>query len=391
MKTKLRTDVSIRELCEGFIYSEAEGKGLFGWSGRLTIQPEYQRNYMYAEQRKDVEVIHSVLNSYPIGLMYFNQTAPDKYEVLDGQQRITSIGRFVTDKFAIKDAKGMEIYFSGLDESARKKFLDYKVLIYVCEGDETEIKEWFQIVNVAGEPLKPQELLNAVYSGSFVSLAKAVYSNSRNPLQQKWRHYISGDPNRQEILYAALKWVARGKDKISGYMSQHRRDTNINDLTLYFDSVIDWAKAIFGEPRKEMRTVEWGELYEKYHTIPYNPTAVRERVSELFQDRYIDKHRKKAIFEYVLGGEQKPSLLNVRVFDDDVKDRVYEKQTAEAKEKGISNCPLCAISNTSNRTRIWLRKEMEADHVTAWSKGGATDESNCQMLCSTHNKAKGNS
>ena len=353
MKTKLRTDVSIRELCEGFIYSEAEGKGLFGWSGRLTIQPEYQRNYMYAEQRKDVEVIHSVLNSYPIGLMYFNQTAPDKYEVLDGQQRITSIGRFVTDKFAIKDAKGMEIYFSGLDESARKKFLDYKVLIYVCEGDETEIKEWFQIVNVAGEPLKPQELLNAVYSGSFVSLAKAVDSNSR--------------------------------------MSQHRRDTNINDLTLYFDSVIDWAKAIFGEPRKEMRTVEWGELYEKYHTIPYNPTAVRERVSELFQDRYIDKHRKKAIFEYVLGGEQKPSLLNVRVFDDDVKDRVYEKQTAEAKEKGISNCPLCAISNTSNRTRIWLRKEMEADHVTAWSKGGATDESNCQMLCSTHNKAKGNS
>ena len=170
MKTELRK-YKISEIVSGFIFNEYEGKGLFGLSGKLTIQPEYQRNYIYGDGKKDVAVIDSLLKGYPLGIIYFSNTSDNTFEVLDGQQRITSIGRFVTNKFSIKDENG--------------------------------------------------------------------YSQS-------------------------------------------------------------------------------------------------------------------------------------------------------AKEKGISNCPLCAVGTDSNKTKIWAIKDMDADHVTAWSKGSETDIKNCQMLCKTHNRAKGN-
>ena len=179
MKTTLKTDLTVREICEGFYYNELEARGLYGWDGKLTIQPEYQRNYIYADGKKDVAVIESILNGYPLGLIYFTQTAPNKYEVLDGQQRITSIGRFVQGKLAVK-IKGMETYFKGLDLALQEKIMTYPLLVYICEGEEPEIKQWFETINIAGVPLKPQELLNAIYSGPFVTKAKEVFSNSNN-------------------------------------------------------------------------------------------------------------------------------------------------------------------------------------------------------------------
>ena len=196
MKTTLRTEITVRDICDGFVYNELEGKGLFGLSGRLVIQPEYQRNYIYAESKRDVTVIESILNRYPLGLIYFNKVADDRFEVLDGQQRITSIGRYVTDKFAIQ-RDGKPQYFSGLAKDLQELILDTPLLIYECEGTESEIKAWFKTINIAGVPLNEQELLNAVYSGPFVTLAKAEFSNSQNANIQKWSAYISGSVSRR--------------------------------------------------------------------------------------------------------------------------------------------------------------------------------------------------
>ncbi len=295
MKTTLITDITVKDICNGFVYNELEQKGLFGLSGKLTIQPEYQRNYIYADGKRDVAVIESILKDYPLGLIYFNKVNTVQFEVLDGQQRITSFGRFVANKFAVKDANGMEQYFSGIASDKQAKILNTKLLIYECEGTESEIKEWFRTINIAGVPLNNQELLNAVYSGPFVTLGKAEFSNSQNANIQKWGAYISGSANRQDFLECAF---------------------------------------------------EWGSVDTK--------------------------------------------LLDVRVFDEATKKSVYSKQTVESEQKGISNCPLCALGHDANKSKIWKIVDMDTDHVAAWSKGGATDIKNCEMLCKTHNRAKGN-
>ena len=388
MKTTLKTDTTVKQICEGFVYSELEGKGLFGLAGKLTIQPEYQRSYIYASDggKKEQAVIDSVLKGYPLGLIYFNRVGDDKFEVLDGQQRITSLGRFVTNKFAIRDRNGNEQYFSGMAKDKRQKILDTKLLIYVCEGTESEIKEWFKTINIVGVPLNDQELLNAVYSGPFVTRGKAWFSNSQNPNIQKWSAYIKGSAVRQDFWHTALDWVSRGK--IGQYMSAHRYDNDINEVKKYFDTVIDWVSTVFDDVEKEMRGLEWGRLYETYHKQAYDPKKVSARVQALYADPYVKNRR--GIFEYILSGEKDTKLLNVRVFDDATKKAVYKQQTQEAKAKGISNCPLCAVGHGANKARIYEFKEMDADHVTAWSKGGGSDISNCQMLCKTHNRAKGN-
>lgn len=388
MKTILRTNVTIKEICDGFIYSELEGKGLFGLSGKLTVQPEYQRNYIYASDggKKEMAVIESILRGYPIGLIYFNKVTEDNLEILDGQQRITSVGRFVTDKFAIKDANGMEQYFSGMAKDKKTGILETKLLIYECEGTESEIKEWFKTVNIAGVPLNDQELLNAVYSGPFVTRGKEEFSNSQNANIQKWSAYIRGSANRQDFLERALDWVSKGN--IGDYMSRHRSDKNIHELKRYFNSVIDWISIVFTDVESEMRGLEWGRLYEEYHTKAYNPAKVSAEVQKLYGDPYV-KNR-KGIFEYILGGSTDTKLLNVRFFDEATKKSVYASQTKKAKAKGESNCPLCAIGHDANKSKLWKLTEMEADHVTAWIKGGATSVKNCQMLCKTHNRTKGN-
>ena len=388
MQTTLKIDITVKDICEGFVYNELEGKGLFGLSGKLTIQPEYQRNYIYASDggKREIAVIESILKGYPIGLIYFNKVSDDNFEVLDGQQRITSFGRFITNKFAIKDDNGMEQYFSGFASDKKEKILETKLLIYECEGTESEIKEWFKTINIAGIPLNNQELLNAVYSGPFVTLCKEEFSNSQNANIQKWSAYIKGSANRQDFIECALDWVSKGN--IGDYMSRRRYDKNINELKTYFNTVIDWISGVFIDVESEMKGLEWGCFYEKYHKKSYNPKKISKQVKELYGDPYI-KNR-KGIFEYILGDLEDTKLLNVRVFDEATKKSVYSKQTKVASKKDKSNCPLCALGHDSIKSKIWKLNEMDADHVTAWSKGGATDIKNCQMLCKTHNRAKGN-
>ena len=385
MITTLKT-YRVDEIVDGFVYSELEGKGLFGLSGTLTIQPEYQRAFIYAEEGKEAAVIDSLLKGYPIGLLYFNKVDEDRLEVLDGQQRITSIGRFIAGKFAVKDANGNEQHFSGLAQVLKDKIMQAPLLAYICEGEEPEIKDWFRTINISGSPLKPQEILNAVYSGPFVTRAKEEFSNSQNANVQKWSAYVAGNVRRQDFLATALKWVSH--DNVDAYMSAHRYDDGIDELKAYFVSVIDWVSGVFTDVEREMQGQEWGRLYETYHQQSYDPTKVSERVHALYGDPYVKDRR--GIFEFILGGEKDTKLLNVRVFDDATKKSVYAAQTAAAQAKGISNCSYCAIGHDANRAKIWVLADMDADHVAAWSKGGGSSADNCQMLCITHNRAKGN-
>jgi len=386
MKTTLKINITVEEICDGFVYNELEGKGLFGLSGKLTIQPEYQRNYIYADGKKDVAVIDSVLNGYPLGLIYFVKVSDDKFEILDGQQRITSIGRYVKNKFAVKDDNSMEQYFDGIATDKQLKILKTKLTIYECEGKESEIKKWFQTINIAGVPLNDQELNNAIFSGPFVTLAKAEFSNSQNANVQKWSAYIKGSVDRQAFLEKAFDWVSKGN--ITDYMSKHRYDKNINELKKYFSSVLDWVSNVFTDVEDEMRGLEWGKLYETFHKNAYDPKKILKQIKKLYGDSYIKNRR--GIFEYILGGSKDTKLLNVRIFDEAIKKSVYSKQTSDAKKKNKSNCPLCSLGHDSNKSKIWNFNEMDADHVTAWSKGGKTMLNNCQMLCKTHNRVKGN-
>lgn len=391
MDTDLK-QYTVAEITKGFVYNELEGKGLFGLDGDLVIQPEYQRHYIYGDGVKDVAVIDSLLKGYPLGLIYFVDTGVSDgphLEVLDGQQRITSVGRFVTGKFAII-RNGKEQTFSSLPKEDRDLITGSELLIYACTGTESEIKEWFQTINTVGVELTRQELRNAIYSGPFVTAAKAEFSNSNNALQQKWAHFVKGDPKRQEVLETALQWVADSEGQtIDGYMAAHRQDAGIHELKTYFTTVIDWVTGVFtAPPDNAMRGLDWGHLYREYGHKSYKAEQINADLQRLLDDEAVKKN--SGIYEYLLEGKKRPQLLNVRLFEAATQRKAYTEQTEKAKAEGESNCPVCAAGHENLRTKIYDRKDMEADHVTAWSKGGGSTLANCQMLCRLHNRSKGN-
>ncbi len=383
MLTTLET-FTVEELLDGFQYSVSENKGLFGLNGLLTIQPEYQRSYIYHRNKLEEDVVRSVLNGLPLGLLYFEKTFEGQLQVIDGQQRITSLGRFATNCMPV-DAK----YFDSINENERKLFLSAKLLAYICEGTESEIKSWFRTINTGGEKITEQEMLNAVYSGKFVSAARAHLSNSSDPQVTKRSHFVKGDVDRQGHLEVALKWISRPND-IESYMSQHRRDPNADELIHYFEDVIRWAGNLFPLPDRLKPSVDWGLQYDTFKDTPYNREQLEADLLTLQSDDRVTV--KKRIYEYLLNGQRQEDrkLLSLRCFSSEDMTAAYARQLKEAKSAGLSNCPLCAHGPENNRTRIYPPKDMEADHVQAWSKGGLTDASNCQMLCVTHNRAKGN-
>ncbi len=281
----------------------------------------------------------SLLNGYPLGLIYFNIPTPGKFEILDGQQRVTSIGRFVTGKFAVLDDDKNPQYFESLSTTQRERILASKLLIYECEGEPEDIRKWFEVINIAGVPLNSQELWNAVYSGPFVSKAKEFFSNSRNAHVNKWSAYLNGSANRQDFLKCALDWVSKGN--IKEYMSAHRSESSIDELRNHFNSVLDWVSTVFESVDKEMKGLEWGRLYETYHKGSYDPEQVEAARARLYEDPFVSN--KRGIYEYILGGQKDTRLLEVRLFDKAVISTAYAKQTKKAQEKGVSNCPLCAV------------------------------------------------
>lgn len=387
MEAVLHTEWTVGDICKGFAYDKNEEKGLFGLDGKLIIQPEYQRNYIYGDNKRDVAVIESILRRYPIGLIYFVENEDGMYEVLDGQQRITSFARYVNQSWTFTvNRNGKEKIFSALEPDEQELIKNTPLTIYVCKGKPSEIQEWFETINIAGVQLTEQEHRNAAYHGPFVTNARKIFSNRNNSNMSRWRTYVKGEPNRQAIFETALRWVS--DNNIDRYMGEHRTNPDTSEILNHFESVLGWVDSVFDYTGKEMCGVDWGRLYKEYHSKPYSREKVSQRVMELLNDSQVTDS--KGVFEYILGGEQDASLLNVRVFDTRTKSARYNQQTKDAKEKGVSNCPLCAEAGGGNGTRIYALNEMDADHVTAWSKGGSTDISNCQMLCRTHNRIKGN-
>jgi hypothetical protein len=321
-------------------------------------------------------VIDTVRKGYPLNVMYWvrnpDAASPDddnraSFEVLDGQQRTLSICKYVNGDFSIN-----EQYFHNLTDDQQKQILDYPLTVYFCEGPNSEKLEWFRTINIAGEKLTDQELLNAVYFGPWLTSAKAYFSKPNCAAFSMGSDYVTGSPIRQEVLEQALKWLS--KDAPGSYMAAHQHDKTAFELCNYFSSVINWVKATFPTVRREMKTVNWGELYDQYKDAKLDPVVLEARIAELMLDEEVT--RKAGIYPYVLNGKQRH--LNLREFSEKVKREAYTKQAG-----------VCAEASCPEKSRIFKLDEMEADHIDPWHSGGRSVLSNCRMLCKACNRRKG--
>jgi hypothetical protein len=351
-------EVSVRDLTNG--YEDNNEDGVVGFNGELDIRPPYQREFIYKDKQREA-VVETINKNFPLNVMYWAVREDNKYEVIDGQQRTISICQYVDGEYAVNGK-----YFHNLQKDEKEKILDYKLMIYLCTGTDSEKLEWFRIINISGEKLTDQELRNAVYSGSWVSDVKRFFSKTGCVAYGLGSDYLSGSPIRQEYLETTIKWIS--SDKIEDYMAQHQHDPDANELWLYFQSVINWVKTIFPKYRKEMKGIQWGDIYNQHHHKKFDSKKLEENISLLMMDD--DVTNKKGIYEFVLNGKEKH--LNIRTFTDNQKRESYERQ------KGV--CVICKKNFQLN--------EMEADHITPWHSGGKTSSDNCQMLCKEDNRRK---
>ncbi|MCR4662038.1 MAG: DUF262 domain-containing protein [Clostridia bacterium] len=360
-------EITIKEITKG--YSDNSEQGVTGFCGKLNIRPPYQREFIYNEQKRNA-VIDTINKGFPLNVMYWVKNDDGSFEVLDGQQRTISFCQYVNSDFSINNK-----FFHNLTNVEKNRILDYKCMIYICEGTDLEKLEWFKTINIAGEQLTAQELRNAVYTGPWLSDAKLKFSKSNCPAYLLANKYVNGSPLRQELLETAIEWINDGK--VEQYMSIHQYDSNANNLWIYFKNVIDWVQLTFTKYRKEMKGINWAELYNLYHEKTYDTVALENRINELFLDDEVTN--KKGIYLYVLDGLEKH--LSLRSFSESQKLAVYKAQGGK--------CPRCKSMNKPTKDKIWEIEEMEGDHITPWHEGGKTDISNCQMLCRTCNREKG--
>lgn len=376
--------ITIRDLVKG--YKNSDEDGVYGYDGDLIIRPEFQREFVYKDAQRDA-VVDSVMNGYPIGIMYWSLNKSGKYECLDGQQRTISICDYVNNRFSVKIA-GYPKIFSNLNEDEKESILNYEVTVYIFSGNETERLEWFKRINTQGEKLNNQELLNAVYTGTWLNDARKYFSKRGCRAIDVGKGYITGNAIEQVYLRKVLTWASdsEGIKHIEDYMSKHQNDKDASNLWVYYQNVINWAKIHFSYVEKKIREKQdWGILYNKYHNKTFNPVELESEINKLIGDDEVTNHN--GIIPYVLS-DKTPSderYLTLRSFSDAVKRRVYNDQTDKAKANGTSNCPYCAEKTVKT---IYLYTEMEGDHIVPWSKGGKTEESNLQMLCRSCNNNK---
>ena len=364
MKIELKS-ITIREASNGYINNDEEG--VVGYGGKLNIRPKYQREFVYKEKQRDA-VIETVKNNYPLNVMYWVKNEDNTYEVLDGQQRTISICEYVIGSFSLN-----ALYFNNLTNVEQDKILDYKLMVYFCEGDDKEKLDWFKTINIAGEKLYDQELRNAIYTGTWLTDAKKYFSKTNCPAYNIGKDYLTGTPIRQDYLETTISWLSEDKilnsdKKIELYMAENQDKPNANELWLYFNSVMSWIKVVFPKYRKEMKGVSFGILYNKFKDEEFDAKKLEDKITKLMQDE--DVTSKSGIYPFVLTGTEK--YLSIRAFTDKQKREAYERQ------KGI--CVKCNVEFEIN--------EMEADHITPWHDGGKTTTENCQMLCKYDNRIK---
>ena len=360
MEIKLK-EIPVSEVVKGYVNDDENG--VIGYNGKLNIRPKFQREFVYDEKQRN-EVIKSINNSFPLNVMYWICNEDGTYEVLDGQQRTISICEYVTGNYSINSRA-----FHNLTDTEKNHILNYKLLIYFCEGNDKEIQDWFKIINIAGEKLTDQELRNAIYTGKWLIEAKKHFSKTSCPAYQIGEKYMSGAPIRQDYLETVLKWISNKNNKtIEDYMSEHQHDNDANELWMYYQSVLDWVKRLFPNYRREMKGIDWGILFNEYENQKYNSEELEKLVKILMMDD--DVTNKKGIYSYLITGKEK--FLNIRNFSDSQKRESYERQD------GI--CPNCG--------GFFEIQEMEPDHIIPWHDGGKTTAENCQMLCIDCNRRK---
>lgn len=349
-------EITVRDLTNG--YKDNAEDGVIGYKGQLDIRPPYQREFVYGDKERNA-VINTVQKDFPLNVMYWAVREDGNFEIIDGQQRTISLCQYVNNDFSING-----LAFHNLPKDKQEQILEYKLMVYFCSGTDSEKLDWFQTINIAGKELTNQELRNAVYSGSWVTDAKRYFSKNSRP--KIGDDYLSGSANRQEYLETAIDWISKGQ--IKEYMSEHQHDPTAIDLWNYFQSVINWVKAVFPKYRREMKGIEWGILYNEFKDQKYDPKILEQEVSKLMEDD--DVGNKKGIYIFVLTRKEK--FLNIRAFSPNQKREAYERQ------KGI--CPVCK--------EHFEIEQMEGDHITPWHEGGKTSAENCQMLCKEDNRRK---
>ena len=387
------TPMTIGEVFEGFQELDNDG-GVFAYNGKLTVRPAYQREFVYNDAEQ-AAVMTTVSRDFPLNVMYWvkivNPEDPTdvSYEVLDGQQRTISIGRYLQDGFAIDYRGNKEQYFSNLTPDQKQQILDHKLQIYVCEGTPSEVLGWFRIINIAGKPLTEQELRNASYVGPWLSDAKRKFSKREAPALNDGigKGMVSGNPMRQDILERALMWFIDGHDEygsIENYMARHQYDKNAQELWMYWSTVMSWARTLFDfaqEPESHMQLRnDWGELYNTWHERTaadpqmYNPEALHEEIVKLVDDPDVTKN--SGIIPYLLSERTSNDerYLSIRSFDKKDCERKYLEQHGE--------CAKCG--------KPFEIKQMQGDHVIPWSQGGKSVYDNLQMLCKECNARKSN-
>lgn len=358
MKIELN-QIKVKDLFEG--YKDLQENGVFAYGGKLSIRPPYQREFVYDEKQRNA-VIDTLKKGFPLNVMYWVKNG-NTFELLDGQQRTLSICQYLNGEFAFKYQ-----YFNGLTNTEKEEILNYELQIYICDGTDKEKLEWFRVINVAGETLTNQELLNATYTGSWLSSAKEKFSKSNGPANRIAKDYMKGRPNRQEYLEDVLDWINNGD--IADYMAKHQNDENANELWIYFQNVINWIKIIFPVYRKEMKGLPWGKFYNAYKDNTYDPDELENMIKKLMMDDDVTK--KSGIYEFLLSKQTLEKTLNIRNFSESQKRKKYEEQN------GI--CPICG--------EHYSFEEMEGDHIIPWRDGGKTDYNNLQMLCKKCNRTK---
>lgn len=349
-------------------YADDGEGGVRGYYGKLDIRPPFQREFVYKDKKRNA-VIDTVLKGFPLNVMYWADLSNDRFEIIDGQQRTISIAQYFAGDFSVKTGSPPRaLYFGNLPKDIRDQFLGYPLMIYVCNGTDSEKLAWFRIVNIAGEQLTNQELRNAVYSGSWISDAKRYFSKNNGPAHQIGRDYIKGSPRRQEYLERVIQWISQGN--VEEYMGRHQNDSDAKELWEYYQGVIDWIERTFIKKRKEMKSVGWGSLHRQFKDKILDPQAIEEEVNNLYIDEEVTQ--KSGIYLYVLDRNEKH--LNLRSFPDHMRQIAFDKQEG-----------LCAICK-----KEFDMKAMEADHIKPWSEGGKTNQENCQMLCKPCNREKSN-
>lgn len=358
MKIQLK-EIPVRDVAQNFVNNDEEG--VIGYDGKLNIRPKYQREFIYKDAQRDA-VIDTVRKDFPLNVMYWAVNGDGTYEVLDGQQRTISICQYVAGDYSVDYQ-----YFHNLTDDEREQILDYKLMVYWCEGNDREKLEWFKTINIAGEKLTDQELRNAIYTGTWLTDAKRYFSRSNGAAYNLAKEYVNGSPIRQDYLETAIKWISDGN--IEQYMAENQHAQNANELWMYFQNVINWTQLTFPHYRREMKGVDWGKLYNAYNGEQYDTDVLEAEIARLMMDEDVTK--KSGIYEYVLTREEK--YLSIRAFTDNMKREAYERQSG-----------VCAVCG-----KHFDLSEMEADHITPWVEGGKTAAENCQMLCREDNRRKG--